>query len=162
MPFEEKRMLSKSSIHAIRAMVVLAKLDQPARADVTSISQKIHAPKMYLYKLMRRLSRAGLLDGRIGRGGGFRLTRSANQISAFEVLEPFEHFDKGTNGEAICPPICDEPVPAAYHDPWETIQVQYLRILHDTSLADLAVDSLALQRQVPANAQKDQRREVDS
>jgi Rrf2 family iron-sulfur cluster assembly transcriptional regulator len=159
-PFEEKTMLSKSGMYAVNAMAVLANLDQAARVDVSSIAQEIHAPKMYLSKLMRRLSRAGLLNGRKGRGGGFRLSRNPDQISVFEVLEPFEHFDEGTNGKDDCAVTWDEPVPTAVHDWWKTIQFQYLRILHETSLADVAIDGLAFERQASADAKEARCRET--
>ena len=145
-PFREKRMLSKSGKHAVRAMAVLANLGQSVRADVSSISQEIDAPKMYLSKVMRRLSQAGLLNGRKGRGGGYRLTRQAECISMFEVLEPFEHFGDATNGAGNG--LLARGV-AARCDPCEMIQLRYLRILHETSLAEVAMDAPPRVRAAP-------------
>jgi Rrf2 family protein len=139
MPFREKRMLSKSGKHAVRAMAVLAGLGQSARADVSTISREINAPKMYLSKIMRRLSQAGLLNGRKGRGGGYRLTRQAECISMFDVLEPFENFSDTANGTSDDPLSCGL---TARRDPCETIQFRYLSILHETSLAEVATDAL--------------------
>ncbi|MBI2481135.1 MAG: Rrf2 family transcriptional regulator [Planctomycetia bacterium] len=140
-------MLSKSGKHAVRAMAVLANLGQSARADVSSISREINAPKMYLSKVMRRLSQAGLLNGRKGRGGGYRLTRRAECISMFEVLEPFEHFGEATSGASNGPLMRDM---AARRDPCETIQFRYLSILHEISLAEIAIDAPRQLHAIPA------------
>ena len=150
-------MLSKSGKHAVRAMAVLANLEHSARADVASISQVIDAPKMYLSKVMRRLSQAGLLSGRKGRGGGYRLTRQADRISVFEVLEPFEHFGEATNSTAYSPLT---PNVSARHDPCESIQCRYLRILHETSLAEVAMEPFPYVNATATVAASSRRQEV--
>ncbi len=152
-------MLSKSGKHAVRAMAVLAGLDQSVRTDVASISQQIDAPKMYLSKVMRRLSQAGLLSGRKGRGGGYRLTRQAECISMFEVLEPFEHFSEANGDTSNVQRIRDV---TAARDPCETIQFRYLRILHETSLAELVTDARAHRYDTCVEATQVQYQEVSS
>ncbi len=54
------------------------------------IAEVTHVPQGYLARILRDLSRAGLLTARRGVGGGFALAKPAGTISVWDVLEAAE------------------------------------------------------------------------
>ena len=80
-------MLSKSGIHAVRALVVLAGLPVGEYKGASSIADETGAPRNYLGKLLQLLSRRGLVESQKGLGGGFRLSQSSGNISLFDVVD---------------------------------------------------------------------------
>ena len=79
-------MLSQTSEYALRAVVHLARIGGgPAVTD--DIAAATQLPPGYLARVLRRLSRSGLLSAQRGIGGGFSLARPAHEISAWDVLD---------------------------------------------------------------------------
>jgi Rrf2 family protein len=130
-------MITRSGMHALNALAVLGALPGGARAGSARIARQIKAPPNYLGKLLRVLSRAGLVEGHRGSDGGFRLSRSAKDISLIDVLEPIEHVSL-LDGCILGRPRCPGPNPCALHEGWSRIREQYLDFLRSTTLADLA------------------------
>ena len=131
-------MLSKSGIHAVRALIVLAELPKGTYAGAVSVAERIGAPKNYLGKILQQLSREGLVESQKGLGGGFRLARDPSRISLLDVLQPIEpihHWSGCILGQATC----SEENPCPIHDHWKTVKEGYLRLLTDTSIGDLVV-----------------------
>ncbi|HQH74593.1 MAG TPA: Rrf2 family transcriptional regulator [bacterium] len=129
-------MLSKTGIHAIRAVIALAELPEGAFAGATVIAQSIQAPKNYLGKLLQMLARDGLLESQKGLGGGFRLARDPRTITLLDVVEPIEHISRW-NGCILGRETCSEQNPCAMHDRWKTVRDAYLVMLGETTIAQL-------------------------
>src|SRR5262245_28197047 len=87
-------MITKSGVHAVRAMVALAKLPEDTYAGAARIAKEIGAPQNYLGKLLQALAREGLVESQKGLGGGFRLARTPRRISLLDVVEPIEHVSR--------------------------------------------------------------------
>jgi Rrf2 family protein len=129
-------MLSKTGLHAVRAMVALAKLPEGTYAGAARIAQEISAPQNYLGKLLKSLSEHGLVESQKGLGGGFRLLRDPKEISLFDVIEPIEHISRWA-GCILGRPECSEVDPCAIHDRWKAVREAYLRMLRRTTLAEM-------------------------
>jgi len=129
-------MLSKTGIHAIRAVIALAELPEGAFGGATVIAQAIQAPKNYLGKLLQMLARDGLLESQKGLGGGFRLARDPRTITLLDVVEPIEHISRW-NGCILGRETCSEQNPCAMHDRWKTVRDAYLVMLGETTIAQL-------------------------
>ncbi len=54
------------------------------------IARATGIPEPTVGKVLRRLARAGLVEGRRGPAGGYRLARPAEQVSVAELLEALE------------------------------------------------------------------------
>ena len=67
------QMISRTALHALKALVVLQDLPDGAFAGSAQVARQIRAPSNYLGKLLRQLARAGIVEGRKGSNGGFRL-----------------------------------------------------------------------------------------
>jgi Rrf2 family protein len=129
-------MLSKTGLHAVRALVALARLPAGTFAGAARIAQEIGAPQNYLGKLLKALAEEGLLESQKGLGGGFRLARDPQQISLLDVVEPIEHVSRWS-GCILGRPECSEADPCAIHDRFKEVRDAYLRMLKRTTLAEL-------------------------
>ena len=130
-------MITRSGTHALKAMAYLGKLPPGAFAGAGEIAARIKAPQNYLGKLLRQLARAGLLEGRKGSKGGFRLARQSRDISLYEVLEPIEHVSR-VKKCVLGRVQCSRKDHCALHGGWARIRSQYLSFLHDTRLSEVA------------------------
>ena len=78
-------MISQTAEYALRAVIWLA--GHPEEALGTKrISREVQVPAGYLAKVLQTLARAGLVHSAPGRGGGFRLTRPAEEITVLDVV----------------------------------------------------------------------------
>ncbi len=68
---------------AVHALVLLARMPSPATSAVLAGSVNAHAT--CVRKVLAPLARAGLVEAFEGRDGGYRLTRSAAEISLDEI-----------------------------------------------------------------------------
>lgn len=78
-------MLSQTAEYALRAMVALATRPDSANTAQT-LARDTQVPLDYLSKILNALSRAGLVSGQRGRGGGFQCTRPCTELTVLEVV----------------------------------------------------------------------------
>jgi Rrf2 family protein len=123
-------------MHAVRAMVALARLPEGSYAGASSVAKEIGAPRNYLGKLLQNLAREGLVESQKGLGGGFRLARAPRSISLLDVVEPIEHVSRWS-GCILGRAECSDEMPCAIHTRWKTVRSAYLRLLTRTTIADL-------------------------
>lgn len=83
-------MLNQSAEYALRAVVHLATLPEHQQASAGDISERTMVPIPYLQKVLRTLTRRGVLRAKRGMGGGFSLAKSSDQITVLEILEAFD------------------------------------------------------------------------
>lgn len=129
--------LTRTGLHAVRAMVMLARLPEGAIAGSASIARAIGAPQNYLGKLLQLLARAGLVQSQKGLSGGFRLARAARAISLYDVVEPIEKVSRWS-GCILGEKECSDNGACAIHHRWKEIRGAYLQLLTGTTIADLA------------------------
>jgi Rrf2 family protein len=130
-------MLSKTALHALRALTVLAELPEQSYAGAVDLAEAIGAPRNYLGKLLQTLAEVGLVESQKGKGGGFRLARRPADITIFDVAEPFDRISRWEScfmGRAKCSNQTSCPV----HSRWKAVRDPYLAFLKETSLAALA------------------------
>ncbi len=129
-------MITRTGLHAVRAMIALARLPEGEYEGAGRVAAEIGAPQNYLGKLLQALAHAGLVRSQKGLGGGFRLARSARSITLFDVVEPIEHLSRW-EGCILGRPECSEAEPCAIHHQWKTVRNAYLRLLRQTTIAEL-------------------------
>lgn len=78
-------MFSQTTEYALRSMACLA-LYQDQLVPTTTVAEMTRVPHNYLSKVLQQLASAGLLTGRRGVGGGYRLARAVENITLLEVL----------------------------------------------------------------------------
>lgn len=78
-------MISRSASHALRALLELAQNPERWRT-MPELAAAADLPAPSLEQLLLKLRRAGVVEARRGRHGGYRLQRPAASLSLAEVL----------------------------------------------------------------------------
>ena len=126
-------MLSQTGRYALMALDYLATYDDGGYKLVKEISAKLAIPQQYLSKILHTLACEGLLKSQRGRSGGFRLSRPAEQITLYEIIDPIDHLDRlGTCIMGDQP--CGKDNHCALHDMWGDVRGKYLDFLQETTL----------------------------
>lgn len=128
-------MLSQAARYAVRATICLAQADDAPLVG-KEIAARLRAPAHYLAKILQDMTRHGLLLSYRGRGGGFALARSADQIAVLEVVRAIE----GPGFGCACflgLGICDSVNPCALHNEWVAARDPLLAALQDSTIHDL-------------------------
>lgn len=129
--------LTRQGDYGVRAMVALAGRSGTDWLSVPRISAEMAIPERILPKVMTGLVRAGLVEGRIGRNGGYRLARPAGSITLLDVIAALEpEPDLRTCVLRGIP--CGIDGRCAVHDAFSGARESMLRRLDTVSLADLS------------------------
>lgn len=135
--------LSTRSRYGLRAMVELAAQGEDRCVTLKAIAQKHGMSEYYLEQLFAPLKKAGLVTSLRGAQGGYKLSRSAEDITAGDVLRvlegslsPVECLD---DGEAACASAsCDN---CSTKTVWARLLAGMNETLDAFRLSDLAADA---------------------
>ena len=118
--------------------VVLAELAAggSALSSASDVARATGIAPPTVQKLLKLLSRAGLVSSTRGARGGYRLTRSPAEISAAEVIDALEGPVSITDCSAD-DRSCDFESTCNVGSAWQRINVAIRRALDDVSLDDL-------------------------
>jgi len=114
---------------AVIALAILGKGDRLVRIREIANAQGI--PETFLTQILLKLKAAGLVHSTRGASGGYRLARSAEQISLGEVIQVVD-------GQ---PPLIRErngPAGPALAQIWDQIRDSQAQVLSKTSIAHIA------------------------
>lgn len=129
-------MISKSSLEAIQALVELAKLPKGKYEGAGSIARRINAPPNYLGKILQKLVLYGVVVSQKGLGGGFRLGKSPDKITIYEIVKCLEDMDRWTRcfmRRSQCPGAS----PCRVHSKWKAIREKNLNFLKDLTVSNI-------------------------
>jgi Rrf2 family protein len=90
--------LTKRADYAIRTVLALARAADDERLSVRRVAADQSVPERFLSQVMRDLVRAGLVEGTVGRAGGYRIAKPSKEISLLEVVEAVE----GDSRRRVC------------------------------------------------------------
>jgi Rrf2 family protein len=129
--------LTRRGDYAVRAMLALARDPGDGWLSVPAVSASMGIPARFLPRVMADLVEAGLITGRRGRTGGYRLARSAEAISMRDIIAAAEP------GPDIPTCIlrggpCDVDGRCAVHDAFGGAREAMLVKLAQTTLAEVA------------------------
>ena len=80
--------ISRRGDYAVRAVLALSEADRVVATP--ELADELRIPLGYLPQIMPGLVRAGIVERRLGRHGGYRLARPPASISMLEVIEAAE------------------------------------------------------------------------
>ncbi len=83
-------MISTRGRCALRVLVDLAEQDSDRYITLREIADRQEISEKYLESIVKDLVKAGFLDGLRGKGGGYRLGRSAEEMNVLDVLQVTE------------------------------------------------------------------------
>ncbi len=135
-------MLSKKTQYAFQALTWLGRREENSPALISTIATETKVPKKFLEAILLDLKKMGVLNSRMGKGGGYYLLRQAKDIHLAEIIRKF-------NGPIALLPC----VSLNYYEPcgvcinsagvcglkhvMEEVRDQSLKILEGKSLVDI-------------------------
>lgn len=129
--------ISTRGRYALRVMIDLAEHNSDTPIPLKDIVARQEISQKYLEGIMTDLSKAGILGAQHGKGGGYKLNRSPDQISVLEVLQTTE----GDLAPISCLTVEAEPCARAAEcrtlPMWEKLYALIREYLGGVSLADL-------------------------
>ncbi|WP_198246119.1 Fe-S cluster assembly transcriptional regulator IscR [methane-oxidizing endosymbiont of Gigantopelta aegis] len=127
--------LTTKGRYAVTAMLDLAFHSQNKPVTLTDIATRQTISLSYLEQLFARLRKAGMVKGVRGPGGGYRLSRPADEISIADIITAVdEQVDSTKCGGAG---DCQNNLPCLTHDLWMGLSEQIRQYLQGISLASL-------------------------
>lgn len=82
--------ISTRGRYALRVMCDLAEHTDGNDIPLRDIAERQEISQKYLESIMFGLSKAGLVDGKHGKGGGYRLVRDCKDYTVLEILQTTE------------------------------------------------------------------------
>ena len=128
--------LNTKGRYAVMAMADLAKFGGDQAISLSTIAERQQLPLAYLEQIFLRLRRHGLVISERGRTGGYRLGRSASEISVAEVMRAAEEPTRMTR----CSETDDGCVggdKCLTHGLWSALGCNISNFLSDVSLEDI-------------------------
>ncbi|MBV8558734.1 MAG: Rrf2 family transcriptional regulator [Planctomycetaceae bacterium] len=124
--------ISAKAEYACLAMIELARRgSEQVPVRVREIAEEHGIPERYLVQILLQLKGAGLVYSARGSGGGYRLSRPADQISLYEVLVAIDGPGEPSRES-------QEPAAQALANVWENICAAKRAVLEKTTIAQLA------------------------
>lgn len=75
---------------AVHCLLVLSWLPPDAAIPAQKLAAFHGVPRPYLAKALQALARAGIVASATGRGGGYRLTRPAGEVTLLEIVRAID------------------------------------------------------------------------
>lgn len=129
-------MLTRTAEHALRAVLFLARQpdDRPVSAETIAVA--LGAPANYLAKTLGALATAGIVRGRRGPHGGYRLLVSPERLTIGDVTDLFEP-EHGISACLLGGRSCDPRNPCQAHFRWIAVRDSAKEPLRTTTIAEL-------------------------
>lgn len=83
-------MLSKKTKYAINALVYLSKKPAKQPILISEIAEHENIPQKFLEAILLDLKKAGILASKKGKGGGYFLLKSTNDVNMADVMRLFD------------------------------------------------------------------------
>lgn len=131
--------LSPSARYALRGMAYLALQLNGHFSLVEEVAAAEKLPKDFLAKIFQRLAQRGLLLSRRGPGGGYALTKSADQVDLADVVKAIE--GAGVHECFVELQPCDAKNPCPVHEAVVEANALLQKALEQMTLADLTQDN---------------------
>lgn len=133
--------LNRRSAYAIRAVLELARRHGDGVVPARIIAEEMRIPVRFLPQVMADLARAGIVEARLGRSGGYRLARDPEQVTLLDVIDAAESDPRRVTC-VLTGKVCAEAEwPCDVHDAFAAAQGALLGRLAHTTIADVVAAS---------------------
>ncbi len=83
-------MLSKKTKYALHALTFLAKSSGNGPVLISEIASKNNIPRKFLESILLELKKNGVLDSKMGKGGGYFLYLKPSEIKVSTIIRLFD------------------------------------------------------------------------
>jgi len=129
--------VTKQTNYAVRMLMYCA-ADPSELSRVPDIARAYGVSELFLFKILKPLVKAGLVQTVRGRNGGIRLGRPAEDITLFDVIrvteDSFAMAECFENDAADCPLVNS----CALNSAWREALDAFLAALENHTIADLS------------------------
>ena len=124
--------LTTKSRYAVTAMLDIASHNSGSPISLPEISHRQNISLSYLEQLFSRLKKSGLVDSIKGPGGGYILSKDANEIVISEVIQAVDEDLETTacNGKSNC----HNNHQCISHNLWQDLGTEINNFLSDITL----------------------------
>lgn len=131
--------ISRLTDYGIVIMAHLAECEDEddSTHNARELAGQTELPSPVVSKILKLLTRAGLLNSQRGSKGGYSLARTAAEISVVEMITALEG-PVGLTECTIHPGACSKESSCHVRDPWQRINAAVQAALEAVTLADLA------------------------
>jgi Rrf2 family protein len=135
--------LSARSEYGLLALIDLASAEGGRPLATRELAEGRGIPSAFLEQLLADLRRAGLVRATRGARGGFTLARSAEEITALDIVEALE----GSIAPSVCAPdACGREAGCAAASVWGNVSESVRSALSEFTLSRLADEQAKLDR----------------
>ena len=127
---------SKTASYALNILSYMATHEE-SNMSAAYLHEKLSIPYPYLRQILTNLSKSGFIQSTRGRSGGYEFSKGKEEISLADIVDVtdgLESFNTCILGFKACP----FNVECSMHPVWERTRISILKVLKETSLADLA------------------------
>lgn len=139
--------LTRQSSYAIRTLMYCA-VNDPELSHVADIAKAHGMSELFLFKLIKPLVEAGLIETVRGRHGGIRLGRPANEITLLDTVklteENFAMAECFEGGDVSCPLVDACDLNAALREALGA----FFNVLDSYTIADLVEKRVSLRERL--------------
>jgi Rrf2 family protein len=129
--------------YGLRTMIELAKISGDGGILQKDISQNQNISMKYLDHIVAHLKAAGLINNVAGKKSGYRLTRSAGNISVYDIYRAFDH-DLSIIDCLSEQGLCSRVKICAARDFWNKLNEKIISYMESVRLSDLSEQQLQL------------------
>jgi Rrf2 family protein len=117
-------------------VLALARAEDGDVLPARQVAKEMDIPVRFLPQVLGDLSRAGIVEARLGRAGGYRLSKPASDISLLDIIEASEG-DARRQTCVLTGQPCGQGDPCDVHDMFFEAQEAILARLDGVSVADV-------------------------
>lgn len=144
-------MLSNKSKYAIRALLALARHTDQEPMLIADLAEQEQIPKKFLESILLELKNKGILQSKKGKGGGYSLGRSPQEISIGEIIRvldgPLAPLPCVSHTAYRKCDECDDEATCGLRAVMKEVRDATSSILDNTSLTDLLVRTAMLKQE---------------
>ena len=129
--------LSQSTEYTLRIVAFLALNSEPAPFQAREVTKEAHIPMHYSAKILRKLSKVGILRATKGHSTGYEIAQSPSKIRFIDIIEAIEDEIGGCVFEWETSSNQD---PSMLRDLWEELNETFIGWARKTTLADVMKD----------------------
>lgn len=133
--------LNITTDYAVRIMLYLSMREGESLITSSELAEQLVVPRSFLYKIGNKLSEAGLIVVKPGVNGGYRLARSAETMTLFDVIRVMEqssYISRCLEKDAYCSRCAADHCPVRRF--YQGVQEKIEKLFSSISLAELASD----------------------
>jgi len=130
--------LSPTCKQALRALIFLAMEEGNGPIQIREISHAEAIPHPFLAKILHSLRNRGLVRSTKGPGGGYELSRPAEQILVKDVITAIDGVVELNSVCILGLDSCSDETPCALHDQWKRFRNLFESTISSLTLKDAA------------------------